>query len=163
MLATNLRRTLALAAALTALAAVCSAQQPLRIRLVDGKSGKALTPTSIRVATKPDEKPRYLIPAADPASVLVYFKAAATFTVSDQFKRCDVDQNAQNTAQAAAPATYSVADILAHGQVSSNSCAKPNSSFKPAVPKPGELVLYVRRATPCELSKEHINGISFCK
>jgi hypothetical protein len=166
MLATNLRRTLALAAALTALAAVCSAQQPLRIRLVDGKSGKALTPTSIRVATTPDEKPRYLIPAADPASVLVYLKAAQTFTVSQQFKRCDVNQDAQKPAPnsaAPAPAQYSVADILAHGQVSSNSCAKPNSSFKPAAPKPGELVLYVRKATPCELSKDHINGINFCK
>jgi hypothetical protein len=29
-------------------------------------------------------------------------------------------------------------------------------------PKPGELVLYVRHATPCELSKDHVNGISFC-
>jgi len=136
-----------------------SAQQTLRIRLLDGKNGKALTPASIRVATTPAETPRYLIPAADPASVLVYLKAAQTFTVSQQFVRCDVDPKAKD---APAPTQYSVADILAHGAVSSNSCAGPKSKLTPPAPKPGELVLYVRRATPCELSKEHINGINFC-
>jgi len=125
----------------------------LRIRLIDGKSGKALTPASIRVATTPDEKPRYLIPAADPASVLVYLKSAQTFTVSDQFKRCDAAN------KDAPPATYSVADILDHGQVSANTCSP---KVPPVAPKPGELVLYVRHATPCELSKDHINGIRFC-
>ena len=145
--------------ALALTAAAAHAQSPLRIRLLDGKSGKALTPASIRVATTPAETPRYLIPAADPASVLIYLKAAESFTVSDQFMRCDVDQKAK---ESPAPATYSVADILSHGAVSSNSCAGPKSKFTVATPKPGELVLYVRKATPCEISKEHVNGISFC-
>jgi hypothetical protein len=147
-------------AAFTLPIAICSAQeQTLRIRLLDGKSGKALTPTSIRIATAPAETPRYLIPAADPASVLIYPKSAQTFTVSQQFVRCDVDPKAS---PAPAPAQYSVADILAHGQVSSNSCAGPKTKVTPATPKPGELVLYVRRATPCELSKEHVTGVNFC-
>jgi hypothetical protein len=147
---------IALTAALL-LTTLASAQTAtVRIRLIDGKSGKAFTPASIRVATTPDEKPRYIIPAADPASVLVYLKSAQTFTVSQQFKRCDVAK------QDGAPASYSVADILAHGQVSANTCARPGSSLKPAAPRPGELVLYVRHATPCELSKDHINGINFC-
>jgi hypothetical protein len=135
-----------------------SAQQTLRIRLLDGKSGKALTPASIRIATAPAETPRYLIPAADPASVLIYLNSAQAFTVSQQFVRCDVDPKAKDTP----PSQYSVADILAHGQVSANNCAGPKSKFTPATPKPGELVLYVRHATPCELSKEHVSGISFC-
>jgi len=140
-------------------------QQTLRIRLLDGKSGKALTPSSIRIATAPAETPRYLIPAADPASVLVYLKAAQAFTVSQQFVRCDLNQDAQKPtphSTAPAPATYSVADILSHGSVSSNSCAGPKSRLTPSAPKPGELVLYVRKATPCEVSEAHINGISFC-
>lgn len=146
-------------AALTLITITASAQQPLRIRLLDGKSGKALTPTSIRIATTPAETPRYLIPAADPASVLIYVKAAQSFTVSQQFVRCDVDPKAKDTP---APAQYSVADILAHGAVSSNNCAGPKSKITPPAPKPGELVLYVRRATPCEVSKEHVTGINFC-
>ena len=146
-------------AALALSTITASAQQPLRIRLLDGKNGKALTPASIRVTTTPAETPRYLIPAADPASVLIYLKDAQTFTVSQQFVRCDVDPKAKD---APAPTQYSVADILAHGAVSSNSCAGPKSKLTPPAPKPGELVLYVRRATPCELSKEHINGINFC-
>src|SRR5579884_5899 len=129
-------------AALALTTAVCSAQeQTLRIRLLDGKNGKALTPASIRVATTPAETPRYLIPAADPASVLIYLKTAQTFTISQQFVRCDVDPKAS---PAPAPATYSVADIMTHGAVSSNSCAGPKTKFTPATPKPGELVLYVR-------------------
>ncbi len=146
--------------ALTLITLSASAQQPtLRIRLLDGKSGKALTPRSIRIATAPAETPRYLIPAADPASVLIYLKAAQAFTVSQQFVRCDVDPKAS---PAPPPPQYSVADILAHGQVSSNSCAGPKTKLTPIAPKPGELVLYVRHATPCELSKNHINGVSFC-
>lgn len=160
MLAKNLRCTLALTA--LAFAAVASAQQTLRIRLIDGKSGKALTPASIRVTTTPAETPRYLIPAADPASVLVYLKSAESFTVSQQFVRCDVDTKSPGANPAPAPATYSVADILAHGIVSANSCAGPKTKFTPAAPKPGELVLYVRHATPCESSKQHITGINFC-
>jgi hypothetical protein len=153
------------AIAALALTTVCSAQQPLSIRLLDGKSGKALTPSSIRVATTPAETPRYLIPAADPASVLIYLKSAQSFTVSDQFMRCDVNQDTQkpkpDTAPPA-PTTYSVADIISHGAVSSNSCAGSKSKFTPVTPKPGELVLYVRHATSCEISKQHVNGISFC-
>jgi len=156
MLATNLRRTLSLAAALFCVATVCSAQQTLRVRLINGKNGKALTPTSIRVATTPAEKPRYLIPAADPASVLVYLKSAASFTVTQQFVRCDVDPKSKD---GAAPAQYSVRDILDRGQVSANTCSP---KVPPIAPKPGELVLYVRHATPCELSKDHVSGISFC-
>ncbi|HWB32247.1 MAG TPA: hypothetical protein VG714_03645 [Acidobacteriaceae bacterium] len=154
---------LSLIFALTLISLSASAQQQtLRIRLLDGKSGKALTPTSIRVATTPAETPRYLIPAADPSSVLVYLKAAQSFTVSQQFVRCDVAQKPAPNTPAPAPATYSVADILAHGLVSANNCAGPKSKLTPAAPKPGELTLYVRKATPCELSKEHINGINFC-
>jgi len=150
----------ALLFALALTTTICSAQeQTLRIRLLDGKNGKALTPTSIRVATTPAEAPRYLIPAADPASVLIYVKSAQTFTVSQQFVRCDVDQKAKETP---APATYSVADIISHGAVSTSSCAGPKTKITPIAPKPGELILYVRRATPCEASKEHVNGISFC-
>lgn len=162
MLAKNVRCILALD--VIALASLpISAQQMLRIRLLDGKNGKALTPTSIRVATTPVETPRYLIPAADPASVLVYLKAAQTFTVSQQFVRCDVDPKAPGANKDAPVATtYSVADILASGAVSSNSCASLKSKFEPVKPKPGELVLYVRHATPCEVSKEHIHGINFC-
>jgi hypothetical protein len=153
MFAKNLRPTLALTA--LALAAFsCSAQQTLRIRLIDGKSGKALTPSSIRVATTPAETPRYLIPAADPASVLIYLKAAETFAVSQQFVRCDIDPKApvSNKSATPVPATYTVADILAHGAVSANNCAGPKSKLTRSAPKPGELVLYVRKATPCEVS-----------
>ena len=148
----NLFKLAAIAAMVVFATAAC-AQQPLRIRLIDGKSGKALTPSSIRVATTPAETPRYLIPAADPASVLVYLKSAQTFTVSQQFKRCDVDRQDEPAA------TYSVHDILAQGVVTTNKCS---SKINPIKPKPGELVLYVRHATPCELSKDHVNGISFC-
>jgi hypothetical protein len=150
------------ALALTALSASAQSAATLRIRLIDGKSGKALTPASIRVATTPAETPHYLIPAADPASVLVDLKSAQSFTVSQQFVRCDVDQHAPGANKDAPPATFSVADILAHGLVSANTCAGAKSKLIPAKPKPGELVLYVRHATPCELSKEHINGINFC-
>ena len=150
-------------AALALTTAVCSAQeQTVRVRLLDGKSGKALTPASIRIATTPAETPRYLIPAADPASVLIYLKAAQTFAVSDQFMRCDVDQKPKPDTPAPAPAVYSVADIISHGAVSSNSCAGPKSKLTPPAPKPGELILYVRHATPCEESKEHLTGINFC-
>jgi hypothetical protein len=155
-----MKAALIFALALTALPV--SAQSPLRIRLLDGKSGKALTPASIRIATMPAETPRYLIPAADPASVLIYLKAAQTFTVSDQFMRCDVDQKPAPNSPAPAPAQYTVADIFAHGAVSSDNCAGPKTKITPATPKPGELVLYVRHATPCEISKNHVSGISFC-
>ena len=142
------------ALALLCLSTAANAQTSVRVRLLDGKSGKALTPASIRIQTTPAETPRYLIPAADPASVLIYLRSAASFTVSQQFVRCDT------TAPTAPPATYSVQDILARGVVSLDTCAKPN--FKPVAPKPGELILYVRRATPCETTAAHVNGINIC-
>jgi hypothetical protein len=148
------RRAFCLAAlALVCLATAVPAQTTIRIRLIDGKHGKALTPASIRVQTTPAETPRYIIPAADPASVLVYLHLATSFTVSQQFVRCDA-------APGAPPAQYTIQDVLDRGIVSANTCGKP--SLKPTAPKPGELTLYVRHATPCETTANHVSGINIC-
>ena len=144
-------RTPTLILALALAATFSLAQTPLRIRLIDGKNGKPLTPTTIRVQPTPAEQPRYLIPAADPASVLVYLKSATTFTVTDQFKSCATPKPTDPQPQ------FSVPDILDHGAVTPNTCGK----FQ-AAPKKGELVLYVRHATPCEETKEHVTGVNFC-
>ena len=146
-------------AALTLTALSCSAQSPLRIRLIDGKSGKALTPSSIRVAATPAETPRYLIPATDPASVLVYLKSAASFTVSQQFVRCDVDPKATS----APPPAH----LLRRRHPRPQRPSRPTPARGPkskltsiAKPKPGELVLYVRRATPLRAFKKSTSTAS---
>ena len=153
-LSIRVRRAFCLAAlAFATLTTAATAQTTIRIRLLNGKNGQALTPASIRVQTTPAETPRYIIPAADPASVLVYLHAATAFTVSQQFVRCDA-------APGAPPAEYTVADVLDHGIVTANTCGRP--SLKPAAPKPGELDLYVRHATPCETTANHVSGINIC-
>lgn len=140
-------------AAIACFTIAASAQTPIRVRLVDGKSGKALTPTSIRVQPSPEDKPEYLIPAADPASVLVTVHSATSISVTNQFVSCAAAKPDAPAAQ------YSVQQILSHGIVSANTCGKGKATVQP---KPGELVLYVRHATPCEESKKHITGINFC-
>ena len=141
------------ALALACLASAAHAQSTIRVRLINGKNGKPLTPTSIRVQPDSTEVPTYLVPAADPASVLVTLRFATKVSVSNQFVSCVA------AAPDAPPAQYSVKDILDHGVVSTNTC---NSSQPAAAPKPGELTLYVRHATLCEESRNHIHGINFC-
>ena len=137
---------------LTCAATLCPAQTTLRIRLINGKTGAAFSPATLRAQSSTGDQADYLIPKADSSSVQVTFKSAATFTLSGEFKPCSV-----TAAPDAAATTYNVQDILDHGVVSPNTCGKLLAS-----PNRGELILYVRPFTMCESIQNHFRGINFC-
>jgi hypothetical protein len=141
------------AVACASLVAVLPAQDAklITLRILDGKTGQAVTPSNVEVlfnhqseahGSWVDQKDDGTIDVKMPADAKTIAVRATYENSIEYYVNCDVGR--QRDTQAIS--WYPVADVLASGIAIPNECVSQKSADKVKVsPKPGELVLFVRR------------------
>ena len=140
------RRVLLVSAALWVCCALLPAQaaKSITIRILDGRTGKALVSSNInvRVNHRKTEHPEWVEVNEDgtgkttlPADATEIMVHATYDNTMEVYVNCDGVKDKDKTIEH----WYSVSAILASGVTSPNGC-----STKKAVAKPGELIFYVR-------------------
>lgn len=127
------------------------AQQKITVRVLDGKTGERIRPDNLEarinrqqtahiewVKIQDDGTAELLLPESATA---LYVRA--TYAEStDYYVNCDMAKQKDTSAES----WYPVKDILSEGLVIPNDCVKAKDAAKVKTdPKPGELVLYVRK------------------
>jgi hypothetical protein len=123
--------------ALVFLSSVCLAQSTtIRIRFIDGKTGKALRVKYYNIQPNVNDDIDYKLDKIENNVLILTFTNATTFTFSnDAYYRCDAKT------ETAPQITYKLQDIVDHGIVSPNICGSVH-----AQPAKGELLIYSRHA-----------------
>jgi hypothetical protein len=146
-------RALVLFACMGAYTALVQAQTAkiIVIKVRDGKTGKAVTPSNIQVrfnhqseahGSWVDQKDDGTIEVKLPEDAKVISVRETYLDSTEYFVNCDMAKQKDGPPES----WYPVTDILASGLAIPNDCAKPKDldKVKPD-PKPGELVLFVRK------------------
>ena len=136
------------------------AAKTITLRLLDGRTGRIVSPTGILVRAnhdaaehgdwvKQNEDGTSELKVPEDASVILIH---ATYENSTEyFINCDGPKQTDTPAEL----WYPVSKILTAGLVAPNGCLKPKAAEKLNVTaKPGEFVLFVRKLNWRELTKE---------
>ena len=113
----------------------CRAQETIRIRFADGKTGKPLKLKYYSVTADESEYYNYKIDRIERDALVVTFPDSKKFAFSnDAYVRCDTND------KSAPEHFYNIQEILEKGVVSENICGPFH-----AQPTKGELLIYSRR------------------
>jgi hypothetical protein len=140
-------------ACMCALAGVLQAQigRTITIKVRDGKTGEAVTPSNVHVRFNHqpeargdwvDQKDDGTIEVKIPADAKAISVRATYENSMEYFVNCDVSKQKDSSAES----WYPVTDILASGLAIPNDCVNQKDADKvKAGVKPGEFVLFVRK------------------
>jgi hypothetical protein len=118
---------------------------------VNGKNGKPLRLKSYERGTLASGK--YVVERIVGDSMIVRFSSVSEFRFrADAFDPCDVKDKHDD------PPKYSLAEIVSEGVIAPNYCGH----IAPAVPKPGELLIYSRREHWWEITARVARGLLIC-
>ncbi|HWG18129.1 MAG TPA: hypothetical protein VN678_09720 [Acidobacteriaceae bacterium] len=139
--------------ALSLIAFPITAQQTIRIRFVNGKTGHPLKLKWYEAGTgSAIAGTDYTVDKVDGNSILVTFRNVTTFRFrAAEFDPCDVPNKRTS------PPQYSVQAIEDHGFVSPNFCGNFHAS-----PVVDELIIYSRHEHWWEVSRDVLKGLLIC-
>jgi|CZKL01.1.fsa_nt_gi hypothetical protein len=132
----------------------------IALRVLDSKTGQRLTPTGYQVRINHQETAHgdWVKQGEDGTAELTLPGDAEILLIHANYQssmetyiNCDGEKQYQSPG----PHWYTIEDILSKGVVTENGCVKPKDEPKlKADPKPGELVLYVRKLNWQEQMKD---------
>jgi hypothetical protein len=146
-------RALVLSAFMSAYAALVQAQSVkiITIKVRDGRTGEAVTPSNIQVRFNHqseargnwvDQKDDGTIEVKLPDDAKAISVRGTYLDSTEYFVNCDMAKQKNSAAES----WYPVSDILTSGIAIPNDCVKPKDAGKvKADPKPGEFILFVRK------------------
>ncbi len=131
--------------------AVAQGEKTITLRVLDGRTGDAVTPDNVQVRFKNHETVQAdWVKHKDDGSAEIAIPEGATAVSlkatydnsTSYYVNCDVARQKDTTVDS----WYPIADILSGGLKIPNECIKPKDADKVNVEvKPGELVLFVRK------------------
>ena len=131
----------------------CAAESTsIRIRFVDGKSGRPLHLKYYEAGEGHVEAGNYKVEKVEGDSLIVTFHDVSEFSFrSGQFAPCDTSNRRLS------PPKYSLHEIAKHGVVAPNYCGKTSTA-----PEAGVLLIYSRHQHWWEISGNVLRGLLIC-
>lgn len=123
----------------------------VRIRFLNGKTGKPLPVKYMKIGAGGYEISGYIVEKVEKYGLLVTFKNTTSFAFRDEgYYRCDTN------VQTSPAIRYNLEEIAEHGVVAPNVCGKPHDQ-----PVRDELIVYSRRAHFWE-AVGNLRGLFIC-